>query len=114
MNAPIPSAALTTGLSLHASLHTLAEEAWSRLRGTLEALGPLAQTMDEGQVASYELAFVSAELHAMRAMLDYAGRCAEGPKPADRTCGTAVSSAAVGTDQSVPTESDPAAAGAGA
>ena len=81
MNAPIPSAALTTGLSLHASLHTLAEEAWSRLRGTLEALGPLAQTMDEGQVASYELAFVSAELHAMRAMLDYAGRCAEGPKP---------------------------------
>ncbi len=81
MNAPIPSAALTTGLSLHASLHTLAIEAWSRLRGTLEALGPLAETMDEGQVASYELAFVSAELHAMRAMLDYAGRCAEGPTP---------------------------------
>ena len=81
MNAPIPSAALTTGLSLHASLHALAEEAWSRLRGTLEALGPLTQTMDEGQVASYELAFVSAELHAMRAMLDYAGRCAEGPTP---------------------------------
>ena len=81
MNAPIPSTALTTGLSLHASLHTLAIEAWSRLRGTLEALGPLAETMDEGQVASYELAFVSAELHAMRAMLDYAGRCAEGPTP---------------------------------
>ena len=81
MNAPIPSASLTTGLSLHASLQALAEEAWSRLRGTLEALGPLTQTMDEGQVASYELAFVSAELHAMRAMLDYAGRCAEGPTP---------------------------------
>jgi (2S)-methylsuccinyl-CoA dehydrogenase len=81
MNAPIPSTALTTGLSLHASLHTLAIESWSRLRGTLEALGPLAATMDEGQVASYELAFVSAELHAMRAMLDYAGRCAEGPAP---------------------------------
>ena len=41
-------------------------------------------------------------------------RCAEGPKPADRASGTAVTSAAVGPDQSGPTESDPAAAGAGA
>ena len=80
MNAPVPHAALADGLALHAQLAQLAGQAWRSLRQKLEALGPLAETLDEGQIASYELAFVSAELHAMGAMLAYAGRCAgQGP-----------------------------------
>lgn len=70
--------ALATGLDLYTALHALTEEAWGRLRSTLEAQGPLNEQFDEGQVVSYELAFVSAELHAMRAMLDYAARCTSG------------------------------------
>ena len=76
MNAPIASPALATGLQLHGQLQALLTDSWSRLRAALETKGPLAETIDDGQVASYELAFVSAELHAMRAMLDYAVRCA--------------------------------------
>ena len=75
MNAPSPATALTDGLALHARLHELLDAAWRALRRKLEARGPLDKMLDEGQVASYELAFVSAELHAMEAMLGYAAQC---------------------------------------
>lgn len=72
------AAALADGLALHGRLDTLCAEAWSRLRAGIERQGELANGLDDAQVASYELVFASAELHAMRAMLDYAVACGAG------------------------------------
>ena len=69
-------AALTEGLALHASLDAFVNEAWGRLRGTIERDSELTAGLDDAQVVSYELVFASAELHAMREMLAYAQACA--------------------------------------
>ena len=67
--------AIAAGLALHGRLESFCNEAWGRLRGTIERQGELAQGLDDAQVVSYELVFASAELHAMRSMLGYAEAC---------------------------------------
>lgn len=71
-----PTPVIATGLSLHAALQRLLDEALSATHSRLAARGDLAASFDDAQVVGYECAFISAELHAMRAMLTYAERCA--------------------------------------
>ena len=77
MNAPLPSSPLGTALGLQAQLQRLTDYAWSTLRAQLDARGPWTEVIDEAQVVCYELAFISAEVHAMGALLRYAERCGE-------------------------------------
>ncbi len=77
MNAPLTSSALGTAFALQAQLQKLVDHAWSTLRAQLEARGALAEVIDDAQVVCYELAFSSAEVHAMGALLRYAERCGE-------------------------------------
>ncbi len=77
--------ALADGLALHARLDAFCDEAWGRLRGTIEQQGELADGLDDAQVVSYELVFASAELHAMRSMLDYAIACGGSAAPLEET-----------------------------
>ena len=85
MTQPSHRDALDQGLALHARLDTCCNEAWGRLRGTIERQGELANGLDDAQVVSYELVFASAELHAMRAMLDYAVACGGNDAPLEST-----------------------------
>jgi (2S)-methylsuccinyl-CoA dehydrogenase len=70
------ASAIATGLTLHAALNGLLNDALSATRARLAARGELTAQFDEAQVVGYEYAFISAELHAMRAMLNYAASCA--------------------------------------
>lgn len=67
--------ALAQGLAINASLETLLGTLLQRTRERLSAQGALAGQLDSAQVLGYEFAFIKAELHAMRAMLDYGRAC---------------------------------------
>ncbi len=67
--------ALAVGLQIQATLSALLKTLLTRLKTTLSTQGPVAEQLDSVQVVSYELAFITAELHAMRAMLEYAQAC---------------------------------------
>lgn len=72
---PYPSA-IRAGLDLQERLERFVNDGWGRLRARIERDSGYAHGLDDAQVASYELVFASAELHAMREMLTYAQTCA--------------------------------------
>ncbi|MEN9727256.1 MAG: hypothetical protein RL434_1622, partial [Pseudomonadota bacterium] len=80
MNAPMTAPmtadnALEQGLVITTSLESLLGTLLQRTRTRLSAQGPLADQLDSAQVLGYEFAFIKAELHAMRAMLEYGRAC---------------------------------------
>lgn len=68
--------ALDQGLTLNTSLESLLGTLLRRTRERLAGRGAVADQLDSAQVLGYEFAFIKAELHAMRAMLDYGRACA--------------------------------------
>lgn len=87
---PLP---LAEGLAIQAAIKQLLDRALARVRADLEARGPLATQLDDAQCVSYELAIASAELYALREMLEYAGECsghAGGARAADLEIGMAL------------------------
>jgi (2S)-methylsuccinyl-CoA dehydrogenase len=70
-SAPVPA----TGLQINDAVTALFRTLVKRVKTALAAQGPLAEQLDSAQIVSYEFAFIKAELHAMRSLLNYAEAC---------------------------------------